>query len=198
MKFEKMTILACALALVAGFAVIGCGGDDDAATDGGTDGGTDTDTDTDTDTGTDTGTDTDTADGGADYEITATLTVPSDFAATPVVMIPVFYDSFPPDPTSMPAGSGDQVAAPEIGPDTPYELSTQAYQLATTTPLPAGTYYMSIILYVEGGSSPPSPPTAGVDYTAACPTPIELPATGTVDLGDIELTPFGSSPDAGV
>jgi len=199
MRFEKMVLLACILALFAGFATFGCGDDDSSSSDSDTDTDTDTDTDSDTDTDTDSDTDTDTdtdSDTDADYEITATVTVPSEFAATPVNLVPVFYTSFPPPPTEMPVGIGDQVADPAIDADTPYELSTQAYEFMTTTQLGDGTYYMAVVLFVEGGGT--MTPVAGVDWTGASSTAITLPATGTVDVGDIELDVYGGSPDGGV
>jgi hypothetical protein len=82
-------------------------------------------------------------------------------------------------------GVGDQVDAPVIGPDTAYELTTQAYTFMTGDPLGAGTYYMAVILFVEGGGT--MMPVVGVDWTGASPTEIVLPASGTVDVGDIAL-----------
>jgi hypothetical protein len=201
MRLEKMMIVALALALCAGLASIGCGDDDGGSSDGDTDTDTDADTDTDTDADTDTDTDADTdtdtdADGGT-FQITATVTVPSDFAATPAVLIPIFSTSYPPPSDSMPAGWGDQVTTPDIGPSTPYDLATGAYALGTTTPLAAGTYYMSLILYVDGGSTPPAQPTIGTDWAAASGTAITLPLTADLDLGEIALSLYGSSPDAG-
>ena len=169
MKFDKTIMLACVLALFGAFAAFGCGDDDAAVTDAGTDSGTDTDTDTDAD---------------ADIVATATLTVPDDFAATPDRIQPVFYSSYP--PVGMPIGVGTAIPAPAIGPGVPFELSTNAVTLADqTVALGAGDYYLSVVLYVEGGGT--MLPIPGVDWAGSSDTMITIPVDAPVDVGDIEL-----------
>ncbi len=189
MMTRKLIMLAYCIALATSLAVIGCSDDDDAIDDAGTD--TDTDTDADTDTDTDTDTDVD-----ADYEITVEVTLPAGFTATPDKLVGVYVDSPTPGPTTMPVGMGETVEDVTIAPGTPYQYTTYARNFpAATAPLGDGDYYLSVILFVEGGGT--MQPTPGVDWAMVADTMITLPATDTIDLGTIELVLVPGGGDAG-
>ncbi len=192
MMTRKLMMLAYCIVLAAGMAAVGCSDDDDVVDDAGTDTDTDTDTDADTDTDTDTDSDTD-----EDYEITVEVTLPAGFTATPDKIAGVFFDS--PTPTvPMPTGMGSIVEDITIAPGTPYQFTTYARNFPLATELLAdGTYYLSVILFVEGGGGDSSMPVDGVDWAAMSSTPIVLPADDTVDLGSIELEIYGGMGDAG-
>ena len=169
-------LMALALALGVGSLAGACGDDDD---DGAADADSDTDTDTDTDSDTDTDTDTD-ADTDADGDtVVATITVPGDFDATPESIAAVFFAST--DTSGMPDGFGDSYQSIEIGPDTPYELVTGQAELE-------GDYYLTVILFVEGGGGG-TMPVAGTDWAGMADSAVTLgPGTGELDAGEIELS----------
>jgi hypothetical protein len=156
----------CAMAAVA-LAAGGCGDDDDD-TDAGADSGGDTDTDTDTDADTDPGPDI----------VTATITVPSDFEATPEQLVAYFHQWYPPAGDA--AATAGSYMSPEIGPDTPFELETDHAGLD-------GAYYLWVVLFVEGGGEGASP-VQGVDWVGGSPVPLSLgTGAGTNDVGTIQL-----------
>jgi len=108
--------------------------------------------------------------------VTATVTVPDGFAATPVKLAAYFYSSVP--PMGPPQGMGDSVLNPNIGPGTPLELETHSAGLE-------GDYYLEIVLFVEGGGA--MMPEEGVDYMGQSAGPLTL-GSGPVNAGNIELS----------
>jgi len=195
MRPDKGAMIAVALVAFAGFSAIGCGDDDGDSDDAGADTDTDTDTDADTDADSDTDSDGD-ADGGTEaYEITGTITLPSDFSATPLSLQIVFYDAddgYPPA-IGMPNGLGILDSEVVIDATTPYHFSTYARELAEDVALGDGSYYLAAVLYVDGSESPGSLPTAEVDWTGSSEAVVALPSEVPIDVGSFELALYTTS-----
>jgi len=151
-------------------AAVGCGGDDDDDdSDAGADSGGDSDADTDADSDSDVGPDV----------VTATITVPGDFDAEPDVLVAYYYQWYP--AAGDPAAVAGSFNAPDIGPDTPFELELDHAGLS-------GAYYLWVVLYVDGGGGGTSP-VQGVDWVGGSPIPLSLgPGEGTNALGTIQLS----------
>jgi hypothetical protein len=115
-----------------------------------------------------------------DDKVVATVTVPFNFTCTPELILATFFTTFPPQPGTMPAGLGNSYSAPQIGPGTPYELTTTQAGLQ-------GEYYLAVTVFCPGGGAG-GIPVSGVDWVGGRMSPLTLgPGTETVDAGTIRL-----------
>ena len=114
-------------------------------------------------------------------EVIATVRIPDDFDGTPVLLAVNFFDN--PDMHGKPAGFGDQISKPDIE-------AGKAFQLASTQADLEGDFFMSIIIYCEGGGNGKGP-VADIDWVNSKTIPVTLGSgTGPVDAGDITLNVF--------
>ncbi len=122
----------------------------------------------------------------ADTEPTADLVrlqlqIPASFDATPVLMTVCFFDNA--QMVGIPVGFGEQISNPEIAAGDVLPISSSQANLG-------GDYYMSVIIYCEGGGNGRGP-IAGVDWVGSEVVPVTLgPGTQIVDIGDITIVPF--------
>ena len=117
---------------------------------------------------------------GEDDKVVVTVTVPPEFACTPEIISSVYFTSFPPEIGMMPSAIGDAYLNPQLGPDTPFVFTTTQGRLE-------GEYYLSIVVFCEGGGGG-FIPVSGVDWVGGTMSPLTLgPGTGTIDGGTVEL-----------
>lgn len=170
-----------------GFALLALSGGCDARTiiavdeadSGGSDGDADSDSDSDTDSDTDGDSDSDTGSDPGPARLVALVTVPPDFAATPAQLVFMVDESNPPEEPI--AWHGPAYPSPTIAPGTPF-----AFDVAQPPDLPAGDYYLHVILFVVGGGV--GIPLPGIDHIGqTADTHAMGPGSGIVDVGEIPL-----------
>jgi hypothetical protein len=108
--------------------------------------------------------------------VTASLLVPQDFTGVPSFLRVSFYQSIP--PVGMPVAFGDRIANPALVPGQEFPLSTTQAGLT-------GPYYMTVVIYCQGGGNGLDP-VAGVDWVGMSEVPLSFgPGTGKLDAGQI-------------
>ena len=110
--------------------------------------------------------------------IVGTIAIPPEFNGQPVLLTVNFFQSIP--PTGLPVAYGDRYEAPAIvaGQDFPITSSQAELQ---------GTYYLTVVLYCQGGGNGMDP-VVGVDWVGTAMPALTLgPGTGTVEAGRIGL-----------
>ena len=116
--------------------------------------------------------------GGGDM-VTGTLQVPDSFDGTPTIFATMYLDDL--DTTAMPKAFGDVINHPEITAGSSFEFTTTQAGLE-------GEYYLTVVVYCEGGGNGMFP-KSGVDWVGAA-GPLTLgPGTGDVDAGEMMLIP---------
>ena len=140
------------------------------------------------------GTDTDSGTDAAQYTVTATLDVPLEFDAIPVMLASAFSKEVPgtEDTNMVPDGVGDMVQSPGIKAGQTFEYVTKYDH-----ELLAGDYYFSVVLYVQGGGGAATmyAPVPGVDWGGIATSPVAL-GTGSVVITDpipLSLIPAGDA-----
>jgi hypothetical protein len=112
--------------------------------------------------------------------VVATVAVPPEFQGVPVLFGVSFFRSSP--PTGMPDAFGDRIDRPAV-------VAGQDFPFSTTQAGLVGQYYITTVVYCEGGGNGRDP-VAGIDWVAMAMQPLTLgPGTGKVDAGRIELIP---------
>ena len=142
----------------------------------------DSETDSETDSGTATDTEDDSGSEVADT-IIVKLNVPADFDGNPELLAAMFFTSSAME--GMPNAFGQAVSGPGIVAGQPFEFEIPQTDLSGNTL--AGTYYLALTLYCEGGGGGQFP-VEGVDWVAGNGEGLVLgPGTGAVDGGEMTL-----------
>lgn len=115
--------------------------------------------------------------------VTVQLRIPENSAISPSLLSVTFFNNA--TMSGMPSGFGEQISNPNIVPGQVLTISSSQGNLE-------GDYYMSIVLYCEGGGNGRGP-VPGVDWVGSEIVPVTLgPGTGTVDIGELVLIPYQS------
>jgi hypothetical protein len=110
--------------------------------------------------------------------IVSTISVPPEFNGQPVLLTVNFFNSIP--PTGMPVAYGDRYEAPAI-------VAGQDFPITTTQAGLQGSYYLTVVLYCQGGGNGRDP-VVGVDWVGTASPALTLgPGTGTVNAGPVGL-----------
>ncbi len=109
------------------------------------------------------------------------ISVPADFAATPVNLYVTGYDAFP--PAGMPNAMFNALPSPAIGPGQPLEFMAPDYGQFGFS----GEKYLAIALLVEGGGA--MSPVEGVDWIGYMTTPVNFDG-GAKNLPPVTLAVF--------
>ena len=125
-----------------------------------------------------------TPDGGGDVinTLVGTVKVPDTFTAVPKMIAVGGY--LTPEITTIPDLIAGMLTNPDIGAQKPYALNIPNVKAS-------GTYYMGVILFVEGGGD--MMPVKDIDWSTETTVPVEFKG-GEVSLGEITLSPFPGMP----
>jgi hypothetical protein len=111
-------------------------------------------------------------------KVVATLAVPPEFAGVTVLLAANYFSSFP--PVGMPIAYGDKVPTPAL-------VAGQDFPIVTTQAGLQGEYYLSLVVYCQGGGAGRDP-VPGIDWVGSAMQPLKLgPGTGTVEAGRVDL-----------
>ena len=110
--------------------------------------------------------------------VTVAIQIPEDFDGEPELLAVSFFDNE--EMSGVPAGFGEKTTDLDIESGSVLELTSSQAGLE-------GNYYMTIVLYCDGGGNGMGP-VAGVDWVGTEIVSVTLgPGTGIVDAGEMSL-----------